>query len=102
MCYLRTVWQQKCGRPLKWGGGKQRKIDVLDVCIRIVDKDKNFFKNLYEHAHVRHEYVRDNGGDLYTNSLLFCLICVRAFIFAQISAFLCSIFRTILHLLVKK
>ncbi len=68
--YLRTVWQRECGPNggLSWYGGKKRRIDVLDKCIRIVNSDKSFFRKLYDHAHIRHEHVATNGGDLYTES----------------------------------
>ncbi len=65
--YLRTVWQQQCGPngKLSWSGGKQKRIDVLDKCVRIVNNDKKFFQKLYSNANTRHEFVRDSGGEIY-------------------------------------
>ncbi len=44
--YLRTVWQEQCGPngPLGWSGGKRRRIDVIDQCVKIVDDDKVFLE----------------------------------------------------------
>ena len=68
--YLRYVWQQQCGPngPLQWRGGKQKRIDVLDACIKIVASDKAFFKNLYDGAVKRHKFVAESGGELYKSS----------------------------------
>ncbi len=65
--YLRSVWQRECGPQgkLQWYGGKQKRIDVLDKCVRIVNEDKKFFRKLYDNAHVRHEHVRDSQGEIY-------------------------------------
>ncbi len=65
--FLRSVWQRECGPggKLHWSGGKQKRIDVLDKCVRIVNADKTFFRKLYDNANKRHEFVRDSGGEIY-------------------------------------
>ncbi len=68
--YLRYIWEQQCGPngPLTWGGGRKKRIDVLEKCIQILSEDKSFFQKMYDGAPERHKFVAENNGAMYRSS----------------------------------